>query len=80
MVSALPRLSVLDVSCNALLAQEVDGGAFGQLAVSLSQAVGLRSLRLQACGLTVDALQDLGAFSAVLDILRPLLVKGVLLQ
>lgn len=62
-VSALPRLCVLDISCNTLLAPEVDGGGFGPLAASLAHAVGLHTLRLQACGLTVDNLKDLGAFS-----------------
>lgn len=80
MVSALPRLCVLDISCNTLLAQEVDGGGFGQLAASLSHAVGLHTLRLQACGLTVDSLKDLGAISVVLDIFCPLLVEIELLQ
>lgn len=77
-LSALPRLCVLDLSCNTLLAQDVDG--FGQLAASLSHAVGLHALRLQACGLTADSLQGLGAIAAVLEIFCPLLVKIELLQ
>lgn len=62
MVSTLPRLCVLDISCNSGLAQEVDGGGFGELAASLSHAVGLHTLRLQACGLRADSLKDIGAF------------------
>lgn len=74
-VSALPRLCVLDVSCNALLGQEAGGAGFGQLAASLSHAATLNTLRLQACGLTVDSLGDLGKFSVILDIFCPLLVN-----
>lgn len=80
MVSALPRLCVLDVSCNALLGPKVDGAGFGQLAASLSHTVALNTLRLQGCGLTVDSLEDLGKFSVVLDIFCPLLVKIIPLQ
>lgn len=68
-VAALPRLCVLDVSCNTPLAQGADGGGFERLAASLSHAVGLHTLRLQACGLTADSLKDLGVFSVVWDIL-----------
>lgn len=74
-VSALPRLCVLDVSCNALLGQEAGGAGFGQLAASLSHAATLNTLRLQACGLTADSLGDLGKFSVILDIFCPLLVR-----
>uniref|UniRef100_H3CG37 Leucine rich repeat containing 31 n=1 Tax=Tetraodon nigroviridis TaxID=99883 RepID=H3CG37_TETNG len=69
-VSALPRLCVLDASCNPLLG--ADGGALGQLAASLSHAAGLHTLRLQACGLTVDSLKDLGASLHLLPALREL--------
>lgn len=71
----LPRLCVLDLSCNPLLAQEVDGGSFGQLASLLSHAVGLHTLRLQSCGLAADSLKHLGALPVVLDIFCPLLFK-----
>ncbi|TWW70631.1 leucine-rich repeat-containing protein 31 [Takifugu flavidus] len=71
-VSALPRLRVLDVSCNALLGQEGGGGGFGQLAASLSHAATLNTLRLQACGLTVDSLGDLGGALRSLPALREL--------
>lgn len=74
-VSALPRLCVLDVSCNALLGQEGGGAGFGQLAASLSHTATLNTLRLQACGLTVDSLGDLGKFYVILDIFGPLLVR-----
>uniref|UniRef100_A0A3Q0RJH2 Leucine rich repeat containing 31 n=1 Tax=Amphilophus citrinellus TaxID=61819 RepID=A0A3Q0RJH2_AMPCI len=60
MVAALPRLCVLDVSCNDELTQEVDSGGFRELAASLSHATSLTSLRLQACGLTADSLDALG--------------------
>lgn len=59
MVSALPRLSVLDVSCNPQLVQEVDVGGFRGLTSSLSHAASLTTLRLQACGLTTDSLDAL---------------------
>lgn len=71
----LPRLCVLDLSCNPLLAQEVDGGGFGQLASLLSHAVGLHTLRLQACGLAADSLKHLGVFPVVLDIFCPVLFE-----
>lgn len=80
MVSALPRLCVLDLSCNALLGQEGDGAGFGQLAASLSHTATLNTLRLQACGLTVDSLRDLGTFSVVLDIFCPLRVTTIPLE
>lgn len=60
MVAALPRLCVLDVSCNAQLTQEVDAGGFRELVSSLSHATSLTTLRLQACGLTPDSLDALG--------------------
>ncbi|CAI5670968.1 unnamed protein product [Oreochromis niloticus] len=60
MVAALPRLCVLDVSCNAQLIQEVDTGGFRELVSSLSHATSLTTLRLQACGLTPDSLDALG--------------------
>uniref|UniRef100_A0AAX7VQU5 Leucine rich repeat containing 31 n=1 Tax=Astatotilapia calliptera TaxID=8154 RepID=A0AAX7VQU5_ASTCA len=60
MVAALPRLCVLDVSCNAQLTQEVDTGGFRELVSSLSHATSLTTLRLQACGLTPDSLDALG--------------------
>lgn len=66
MVSALPRLGVLDVSCNPQLTGEVDGGGFRALASSLSHAASLTALRLQACGLTADSLGALGRRSTVL--------------
>lgn len=74
-ISALPRLCVLDISYNALLGQEGGGAGFGQLASSLSHTATLNTLRLQACGLTVDSLGDLGKFSVILDIFCPLLVR-----
>lgn len=66
---------MLDVSCNALLGQEGGGAGFGQLAASLSHAATLNTLRLQACGLTVDSLGDLGKFSVILDVFCPPLVR-----
>ncbi|KAG7231348.1 hypothetical protein INR49_012188 [Caranx melampygus] len=59
-VSTLPGLSVLDVSCNPQLAQEVDDGGFRELAASLSHATSLAVLRLQGCGLTASCLHSLG--------------------
>lgn len=59
-MAALPRLCVLDVSCNAQLTQEVDTGGFRELVSSLSHATSLTTLRLQACGLTPDSLDALG--------------------
>ncbi|KAM4606460.1 leucine-rich repeat-containing protein 31 isoform 1-T1 [Polymixia lowei] len=57
-VSSLPRLCVLDVSCNLLLAEESAG--IGELATSLCHASSLTALRLQACGLTSNSLDALG--------------------
>ncbi|XP_034427619.1 leucine-rich repeat-containing protein 31 isoform X1 [Hippoglossus hippoglossus] len=58
-LSSLPRLSVLDVSCNPHLSQD-GGGGFSDLAASLSHATSLTTLRLQACGLSTDGLDALG--------------------
>ena len=63
MLFALPRLCVLDVSCNPRLTQ--DGGGFTELVSSLSHASSLCTLRLQACGLTADGLDALGKTSSV---------------
>ncbi|XP_022623467.1 leucine-rich repeat-containing protein 31 [Seriola dumerili] len=71
-VSALPGLSVLDVSCNPQLAQEVDDGGFRELATSLSHAASLTVLRLQACGLMTDCLQALGGSLRCLPSVREL--------
>lgn len=60
MVATLPRLCVLDVSCNPQLVKDSNGAAFNQFAASLSQATPLTTLRLQACGLTADSLAALG--------------------
>lgn len=62
-VSTLPGLSVLDVSCNPKLAQEVDDSGFRELAASLSHTASLTVLRLQGCGLTADCLHSLGRTS-----------------
>lgn len=59
-MSTLPGLSVLDVSCNPKLAQEVDDSGFRELAASLSHTASLTVLRLQGCGLTADCLHSLG--------------------
>lgn len=64
-VSALPRLCVLDVSCNPQLTQEVDVGGFTALASSLSHAASVTTLQLHACGLTPDGLDALGRRSTV---------------
>ncbi|XP_068998235.1 leucine-rich repeat-containing protein 31 isoform X4 [Embiotoca jacksoni] len=71
-VAVLPRLCVLDVSCNPQLAQEVDGDGFRALAASLSHAASLTALRLQACGLTADDLDALGGSFRYLPSLREL--------
>nr|XP_020441018.1 leucine-rich repeat-containing protein 31 [Monopterus albus] len=71
-VSALPRLCVLNVSCNPQLTQEVDAGGFRELAASLSHATSLTTLQLQACGLTVDCLAALGASLRSLPSVREL--------
>lgn len=60
-VPLLPKLCVLDASCNPQLAQEAEAGGFGELAASLSHAVSLSTLRLQACGLTPHSLHALGS-------------------
>ncbi|XP_028288165.1 leucine-rich repeat-containing protein 31-like isoform X2 [Parambassis ranga] len=72
MVAALPRLCVLDVSCNPQLTQEVDAGGFRALAASLSHAASLTTLRLQGCGLMADSLDELGASLRCLPSVREL--------
>lgn len=67
MLFALPRLGVLDVSCNPQLTQEVDADGFRALAASLSHATSLATLRLQACGLTADSLDALGKQTLALE-------------
>ncbi|XP_054863342.1 leucine-rich repeat-containing protein 31 isoform X2 [Amphiprion ocellaris] len=71
-VAALPRLSLLDVSCNPQLSQEVDAGGFKQLAASLSHATNLTTLRLQACGLTANGIDALGGSLRYLPSVREL--------
>ncbi|XP_074549898.1 leucine-rich repeat-containing protein 31 [Halichoeres trimaculatus] len=72
LVSALPSLSVLDVSCNPQLSQDGDNNGFMELASSLSHANSLTTLRLQACGLTSDSLEALSASLHVLPSVREL--------
>ncbi|XP_034561685.1 leucine-rich repeat-containing protein 31 isoform X2 [Notolabrus celidotus] len=74
LVSALPSLGVLDVSCNPQLSQDGDdgGGGFVELASSLSHANSLTTLRLQACGLTEDGLDALSGSLHCLPSLREL--------
>uniref|UniRef100_A0A668A1T7 Leucine rich repeat containing 31 n=2 Tax=Myripristis murdjan TaxID=586833 RepID=A0A668A1T7_9TELE len=74
-LSALPRLCVLDVSCNSLLAGgsgEAGLGGVGELATSLRHVASLTTLRLQACGLTPDCLDTLGVSLRSLSSLREL--------
>ncbi|KAG7526645.1 leucine-rich repeat-containing protein 31 [Solea senegalensis] len=71
-LSSLPRLCVLDVSCNPQLTQEVEGGGFRELAASLSHATSLTTLRLHACGLTPDCLDALGGSLRYLPSVREL--------
>ncbi|XP_056155493.1 leucine-rich repeat-containing protein 31 isoform X2 [Lampris incognitus] len=74
-VSALPRLCVLDVSCNPLLAEESNEEASGgirRLALSLSHIASLATLRLQACGLTSHSLDALGGLFRCLPAMREL--------
>ncbi|XP_047468250.1 leucine-rich repeat-containing protein 31 [Mugil cephalus] len=72
MMAALPRLCVLDVSCNPQLTQEVDTGGFRELARSFSHTSSLTKLRLQACGLTADSLDALGGSLRYLPSVREL--------
>ncbi|KAM9331820.1 leucine-rich repeat-containing protein 31 [Pholidichthys leucotaenia] len=71
-MAALPRLCVLDVSCNPQITQEVDVGGFSDLSASLSHASSLTVLRLQACGLTADHLHGLGGSLRCLPSVREL--------
>ncbi|XP_062235169.1 leucine-rich repeat-containing protein 31 isoform X3 [Platichthys flesus] len=60
-LSSLPRLSVLDVSCNPRLSQGGGGGGgFSDLAAALCHAPSLTTLGLQACGLSSSCLDALG--------------------
>ncbi|CAL8294911.1 unnamed protein product [Lota lota] len=76
MVSSMPRLCVLDVSGNPLLAEDTeesgDSGGFGQLAASLSHATCLSRLVLQGCGLTSHGLKSLGGTLQQLPAVREL--------
>uniref|UniRef100_A0A3P9M7L3 Leucine rich repeat containing 31 n=1 Tax=Oryzias latipes TaxID=8090 RepID=A0A3P9M7L3_ORYLA len=72
MVATLPRLCVLDVSCNPQLSEDSNGVGFGHFASALSKATPLTTLRLQACGLTADSLAALGASLCSLPSLREL--------
>ncbi|KAL7373419.1 hypothetical protein ABVT39_006345 [Epinephelus coioides] len=72
MVSALPRLCVLDISCNPQLTQEVNADGFRELASSLSHTTSLTTLRLQACGLTADSLDALSGSLHCLPSVREL--------
>ncbi|KAG8009657.1 Leucine-rich repeat-containing protein 31 [Nibea albiflora] len=71
-VSALPTLCVLDVSCNPQLTQEADVSGFTELASSLSHAASVTTLRLHACGLTPDSLEALGGSLRCLPSVREL--------
>ncbi|KAM6900098.1 leucine-rich repeat-containing protein 31 [Xenentodon cancila] len=70
--AALPRLGVLDVSCNPHLTQDVDGSGFRELAASLSHATSLATLHLQGCGLTAGGLDALGGSLRCLPSMRDL--------
>ncbi|XP_072234505.1 leucine-rich repeat-containing protein 31 isoform X2 [Leuresthes tenuis] len=72
MAAVLPRLCVLDISCNPRLTQEVDAGGFTDLATSLSQTISLTTLRLQSCGLMADCLDALGGSLRCLPSMREL--------
>uniref|UniRef100_A0A8C7XQL5 Leucine-rich repeat-containing protein 31 n=1 Tax=Oryzias sinensis TaxID=183150 RepID=A0A8C7XQL5_9TELE len=72
MVATLPRLCVLDVSCNPQLSEDSNGVGFSHFAAALSKATPLTTLRLQACGLTADSLAALGASLCSLPSLREL--------
>uniref|UniRef100_H2LBW5 Leucine rich repeat containing 31 n=1 Tax=Oryzias latipes TaxID=8090 RepID=H2LBW5_ORYLA len=72
MVATLPRLCVLDVSCNPQLSEDSNGVGFRQFAAALSKATPLTTLRLQACGLTADSLAALSASLCSLPSLREL--------
>ncbi|XP_026161581.1 leucine-rich repeat-containing protein 31 isoform X2 [Mastacembelus armatus] len=72
LVSALPTLCVLDLSCNPQLAQEFSGGGFKELAATLSHTTSLTTLRLQACSLTTECLDALGGSLRCLPSVREL--------
>ncbi|XP_015225557.1 PREDICTED: leucine-rich repeat-containing protein 31 isoform X1 [Cyprinodon variegatus] len=72
LMAILPKICVLDISCNPELTQEAEGGGFRELASSLSHTVSLTTLRLQACGLTADSLYALGNSLRCLPSLREL--------
>ncbi|KAJ3611323.1 hypothetical protein NHX12_021339 [Muraenolepis orangiensis] len=75
MVSSLPKLCVLDVSGNPLLAEDTKesvSGGFRHLASSLFNATALSRLVLQGCGLTSQSLESLGGTLQQLPALREL--------
>uniref|UniRef100_A0A1A8MU94 Leucine rich repeat containing 31 n=1 Tax=Nothobranchius pienaari TaxID=704102 RepID=A0A1A8MU94_9TELE len=72
LVADLPKLSLLDVSYNPQLTQEVDAGGFRELSSCLSYTVSLTVLQLQACGLTPHSLEDLGSLLCCLPSVREL--------
>ncbi|XP_075885442.1 leucine-rich repeat-containing protein 31 [Nelusetta ayraudi] len=74
MVSVLPSLCVLDLSCNPQLSQDV--AAFSQFAAALSQAASITTLRLHACGLTADSVDALGGALCRLPSVRHLDLSG----
>ncbi|XP_062336398.1 leucine-rich repeat-containing protein 31 [Osmerus eperlanus] len=80
-ISGLPKLCVLDISCNPLLAEAEEGGAeeggpggigMGDLVPFLSHCPSLTTLRLHSCGLTPNTLNIFGGSLRYLPSLREL--------
>lgn len=73
-ISSLPKLSVLDLSCNPLLAAAEQGGVGGveDLAPFLPHCPSLSTLRLHSCSLTPNNIQILGGLLHSLPSLREL--------
>ncbi|XP_029955875.1 leucine-rich repeat-containing protein 31 [Salarias fasciatus] len=71
-LTSLPRLSLLDVSCNPQLATESSPDPLRELCSVLAHSAALEVLRLQDCGLSGEQLPALGGALRGVPLLREL--------